>query len=271
MKPTAERVARPRVDSIERDVLMSAGRLDDTVAVVSGASSGIGWATARALAVHGAKVLVLARRADRLAELVQTIEADGGDAHAYEVDVTDAGSVAEVLTAIGDEHERIDILVNNAGFLANGPAVGAELTDWHRMIDVNVGGVLNVTHAALPYVVKAARGSRGVSDIVTVSSVAGRRVPSPSSNVYAATKHAVGAFSEALRQELSSERVRVGLVEPGVVRTEMTTGGAKNAPDATTGAPLDPDDIASAIVYMVGQPPHAAVNEILIRPTEQVT
>jgi NADP-dependent 3-hydroxy acid dehydrogenase YdfG len=249
---------------------MSTARLDGTVAVISGASSGIGWATARAMSTQGARVLVLARRIDRLTELVRTIGALGGDAKAYEVDVVDARAVAEVVTAIGDEHGRIDVLVNNAGFLANGPAIGADLADWHRMLDVNVGGVLNVTHAALPLVVKAASGPRGVADIVTVSSIAGRRVPNPESNVYAATKHAVGAFGEALRQELSSERVRVGLIEPGVVRTEMTTGGAKNAPDATTGAPLDPDDIANAIVYMVGQPPHAAVNEILIRPTEQV-
>lgn len=248
---------------------MSTARLNGTVAVVSGASSGIGWATALALSAHGARVLVLARRIDRLTELVRTIAADGGDAQAYEVDVTDADSVGEVLTAIGDEYGRIDMLVNNAGFLANGPAVGANLADWHRMIDVNVGGVLNVTHAALPWVGKAADGPRGVADIVIVSSAAGRRVPSPSSNVYSATKHAVGAFGEALRQELSSERVRVGLIEPGVVRTEMTTGGAKNAPDATTGAPLDPEDVANAIVFMVSQPPHAAVNEILIRPTEQ--
>ena len=250
---------------------MSAAQLNGTVAVISGASSGIGWATARALSTRGAKVLVLARRTDRLTELVQIIGAAGGDAQAYEVDVTNADDVREVVTAIGDEHGRIDVLVNNAGFLANGPAIGADLADWHRMIDVNVGGVLNVTHAALPFVVKAANGPRGVADIVTVSSVAGRRVPSPISNVYAASKHAVGAFGEALRQELSSERVRVGLIEPGVVRTEMTTGGSKNAPDATTGAPLDPDDIANAIVFMVTQPAHAAVNEILIRPTEQVT
>jgi NADP-dependent 3-hydroxy acid dehydrogenase YdfG len=214
-------------------------------------------------------VLVLARRADRLTELVGAIGAVGGDAKAYEVDVTDVDSVDEVVGALVDEHGRIDVLVNNAGFLANGPAIGADLIDWHRMVDVNFRGVLNVTHAALPFVVEAANGPRGVADIVMVSSVAGRKVPSPSSNVYAATKHAVGAFGEALRQELSSLRVRVGLIEPGVVRTEMTTGGAKNAPDATSGAPLNSDDIANAIVYMVSQPAHVAVNEILIRPTEQ--
>lgn len=249
--------------------MMGTARLDGTVAVISGASSGIGWSTARALSAAGANVLVLARRIDRLDDLVRTIEAEGGGARAYEVDVTDADAVGEVVSAIGGEYGRIDVLVNNAGFLANGPAIGADLADWHHMIDVNVGGVLNVTHTALPFVVSAADGARGVADIVTVSSVAGRRVPSSNSNVYAASKHAVGAFSEALRRELAGDRVRVGLIEPGVVRTEMTTGGAKNAPDATTGAPLDPDDVANAIVFMVGQPPHAAVNEILIRPTEQ--
>ncbi|MDX1873247.1 SDR family NAD(P)-dependent oxidoreductase [Mycolicibacterium sp. 120266] len=244
--------------------------LTGAVAMVSGASSGIGWATARALSAHGARVLVLARRIERLKDLVDVIAADGGQALAYQVDVADAAGVEHAIRVIGEEHGQIDVLVNNAGFLANGPAIGADLSDWHRMLDINVGGVLNLTHAALPYVVSAARGSRGVADIVNVSSVAGRRVPSPSSNVYAASKHAVVAFSEALRQELSPNQVRVGLIEPGVVRTEMTTGGAKHAPDATTGRPLNPDDVAGAITYMVTQPPHAAVNEILLRPTEQV-
>lgn len=244
--------------------------LTGSVAVVSGASSGIGWATARALSAQGAQLLVLARRIERLKDLVDVIASDGGQALAYEVDVADAAGVEQAVRAIGEEHGHIDVLVNNAGFLANGPAIGADLSDWHRMLDINVGGVLNLTHAALPYVVRAATGSRGVADIVNVSSVAGRRVPSPNSNVYAASKHAVVAFSEALRQELSGKGVRVGLIEPGVVRTEMTTGGAKNAPDATTGRPLNPDDVAGAITYMVTQPPHAAVNEILLRPTEQV-
>ncbi|TRW89125.1 SDR family oxidoreductase [Mycolicibacterium sp. 018/SC-01/001] len=249
---------------------MTTSQLSGSIAVISGASSGIGWATARALAGQGATVLVLARRTERLKELVDVIDADGGQARAYEVDVADADGTERVIRAIGDEHGRIDVLVNNAGFLANGPALDADLSDWHRMIDINLGGVLNLTHAALPYLVSAAEGSRGVADIVSTSSVAGRRVPGSDSNVYAATKHAVGAFSEALRQELSSKQVRVGLIEPGVVRTEMTTGGAKNAPDATTGRPLDPDDVARAVTYMVTQPAHAAVNEILLRPTEQV-
>ena len=248
---------------------MTTGRLDGTIALLTGASSGIGWASARALASEGATVAVLSRRIDRLHDLVEEIAADGGTARPFEVDVTDADAVGAAVRAVGEEFGRIDVLVNNAGFLANGPAVEADLEDWHRMIDVNVNGVLNTTHAALPYVTAAPNGHRGVADIVTISSVAGRRVPSPSSNVYSATKHAVGAFSEALRQELSSKKIRVGVIEPGVVRTEMTTGGSKGAPDATTGEPLHPEDIAAALVYMVTQPAHAAVNEILVRPTEQ--
>ncbi|WP_045824299.1 SDR family oxidoreductase [Williamsia herbipolensis] len=248
---------------------MASARLGETVAVVTGASSGIGEATARALAAEGATVVLLARRRDRLDELVATIGSDGGTAHAHEVDVTDASAVAEVMTSLAEQFGRIDILVNNAGFLANSLARDADLDDWHRMLDVNVGGVLNTTHAALPHVVAAAGDVRGVADIVTVSSLAGRRVPTAESNVYSATKHAVNAFSEALRRELVGERVRVGVVEPGVVRSEMTTGGGKGAPDATTGDPLHAEDIADAIVYMVTRPDHVAVNEILIRPTEQ--
>lgn len=249
---------------------MGAARLDGTVAVVTGASSGIGWATAHGLAAEGAEVLVLARRTERLSELVGRIEGEGGTARSIAVDVVDADAVAQVIGAIGEEYGRIDVLVNNAGFLANGPAVEADLADWHRMVDVNVNGVLNVTHAALPHLVTAARGARGVADLVMISSIAGRRVPTPDSNVYSASKHAVVAFIEALRQELSPHRVRVSGIEPGVVRTEMTTGHAKNAPDATVGDPLHPEDIADAIVYSVTRPARVSLNEILIRPTEQL-
>ncbi|MGU3292765.1 SDR family oxidoreductase [Williamsia sp. M5A3_1d] len=248
---------------------MNQPRLSGTVAVITGASSGIGAATARAIASEGATVVVLARRVDRLTELVSDIEATGGSAQAHEVDVTDADAVARAIASIGDEFGRIDILVNNAGFLANTPALEADLADWHQMVDVNINGVLNITHAALPLVAAAPGGVRGIADIVTLSSVAGRRVPRPESNVYSATKHAVTAFSEALRRELAEKQVRVGVVEPGVVRSEMTTGDSKGAPDATQGTPLLAEDIADAIVYMVTRPDHAAVNEILIRPSEQ--
>ncbi|KQS00479.1 oxidoreductase [Williamsia sp. Leaf354] len=248
---------------------MTKERLSGTLAVITGASSGIGAATARALASEGATVVVLARRLDRLTELVAEIESTGGTARAREVDVTDADAVSRVIASIGEEFGRIDILVNNAGFLSNRPAVEASLADWHQMVDVNINGVLNTTHAALPLVTAAVGGARDIADIVTISSVAGRRVPRPESNVYSATKHAVTAFSEAIRRELAEKRVRVGVVEPGVVRSEMTTGDSVGAPDATQGAPLLAEDIADAIVYIVTRPAHAAVNEILIRPSEQ--
>ncbi|MGI5226912.1 SDR family oxidoreductase [Actinoallomurus sp. CA-142502] len=249
--------------------------LSDTSAVVTGASSGIGAAVAQALAAEGATVALLARRRDRLAALAETVDARaGGRAHVYQADVTDADAVRTAIDAAARDCGGIDILVNNAGGGTWGPALTADLADWHGTVEVNLNGVLNTTHAALPYLTRAAAGHRrGVADIVTISSAAGRRVPGPMSNVYAATKHAVGAFSEALRQELAEHHVRAGLVEPGVVVTELTTGGRAHAPDATrpTGyGLLQPDDIAAAVVFMVTRPRHAAVNEILVRPTEQV-
>jgi NADP-dependent 3-hydroxy acid dehydrogenase YdfG len=139
------------------------------------------------------------------------------------------------------------------------------------MVDVNVGGVLATTHAALGHLTEAAKGERGIADVVTVSSVAGRKVAMPAVNVYAATKHAVGAFSEALRQELGSAHVRVGLVEPGLVRSELTEGqgAAQRAESEMELGLMEAEDIADAIVYMVTRPRRAAVNEILVRPTEQ--
>ncbi|MBY8885205.1 SDR family oxidoreductase [Streptomyces sp. PTM05] len=248
--------------------------LKNTTAVVTGASSGIGTAVAEALAAQGATVALFARRRDRLTELAEAINArDGGRAHPYAVDVTDADAVRAAIESAAGDHGGIDILVNNAGSGTWSPALEADLTDWHSTVEVNVNGVLNTTHAALPHLTRAASGERGVADLVTISSVAGRRIPTPQSNVYAATKHAVSAFTEALRQELAERHVRAGLVEPGVVVTELTTSGQEYAPDArnpTGYGLLRPEDVATAVVFMVTQPRHAAVNEILLRPTEQV-
>ncbi|MEW2544911.1 SDR family oxidoreductase [Streptomyces sp. NPDC047002] len=249
--------------------------LKDTTAVVTGASSGIGAAVAEALAAEGASVALLARRRDRLTGLAEAINARGaGRAEVYEADVTDADAVRAAVEAAAERGGNgIDILVNNAGSGTWGPALGADLADWHSTVDVNVGGVLNATHAALPHLARAAdTAPRGVADLVTVSSIAGRRVPGPDSNVYAATKHAVGAFSEALRQELAGRHVRVGVVEPGIVVTELTTSGRPHAPDATSPTGyglLQPGDIAAAVVFMVTRPRHVALNEMLVRPTEQ--
>ena len=245
-----------------------AGRLDGAVAVVTGASSGIGEATARALAAEGATVALLARRKDRLTDLAGEI---GDRAAVYEVDVTDSDAVAATLASVVSDHGRLDVLVNNAGYGSMVPALEAELSQWRQMVAVNVDGVLATTHAALGHLVAAAGGPRGIADVVTISSVAGRKVAGPPVNVYAATKHAVGAFSEALRQELAPRHVRVGLVEPGLVRTELSEGNgfAAEADANQELGMLEAEDIAEAVVFMVTRPRRTAVNEMLVRPTEQ--
>ncbi|MEJ2860963.1 SDR family oxidoreductase [Actinomycetospora flava] len=244
------------------------GRLDSTTAIVTGASSGIGAATARALAAEGAAVALFARRRDRLEDLAR--ELDGASVH--EVDVSDADAVRRAVDEVAQQRGGVDVLVNNAGYGSMDLARDADLAEWQKMVDVNLHGVLSTTHAALDHLARSARGSRGIADVVTVSSVAGRSVTGPGSNIYAATKHAVGAFSEALRQELAEQHVRVGLVEPGLVDTELTNTGDDNKPDASQASELGllhADDIADAVVYVVTRPARAAVNEMLVRPTEQ--
>jgi NADP-dependent 3-hydroxy acid dehydrogenase YdfG len=248
--------------------------LDTTTAVVTGASSGIGAATARALAAQGAAVALLARRRDRLEILANEISAlpDSAGAYVYQLDVSDVDAVHELIERVGHDLGGIDVLVNSAGYGAWAPALEAEFAEWQKMVAVNLSGVLATIHAALPHLSTAAQGPRGIADVVTISSVAGRKITSLASNVYSATKHAVGAFSEALRQELAEHHIRVGLVEPGIVATEMTTSGRTYAPDATAASEfgaLESSDIADAVVYMVTRPQRAAINEILIRPTEQ--
>ena len=245
-----------------------------TVALVTGASSGIGAATARALAAEGAAVALLARRADRLGELKAEIEAAGGTALTTVADVTDAGQVAAAVAAAVGELGRLDMLVNNAGLLRMGEAAGAPLKDWDDLVSVNVSGVLYATHAALPHLIAAAAGGpRRVADIVTVSSTGGR-VARPGTAVYSLTKFGVNAFSEGIRQELIGKRVRVGLVEPGTVATEITESLPAQAQRAqaerTAGmVKLRPEDIADAVLYMVTRDRRVAVNEMLVRSAEQ--
>lgn len=244
-------------------------QLQGTTAVVTGASSGIGEAVTRALVAQGATVAALARRRDRL----ESLAADLGDAIVVtEADVTDDDAVRAAVDRIAADHGGIGMLVNNAGYGAWSPALSADLGQWRRMVEVNLTAVLATSHAALPHLVEAAMGARGVADLVSISSIAGRKVPGPNSNVYAATKHGVGAFSEALRVELAERHVRVGLVEPGIVTSEMTTSGARFAPDARDAGEyraLDPAAIADAVLYMVTRPRGVAVHEMLVRPTEQ--
>ena len=249
-------------------------RLDGTVALVTGASSGIGEATAIDLAQHGASVVVAARRKDRLDELVTAIEASGGRALAIECDVTDQEEAAALIARTVEELGRLDTLVNNAGVMLLGPVVDAPIEEWNRMVALNVGGLLACAHAALPHLLAAAEDSpRRVADLVNVSSVAGR-VPRLGSAVYNLTKHGVGAFSESLRQEVTRRHVRVSLVEPGATSTELAT---HVRPEVLEGMMtrlagverLEAGDIADAITYIVTRPRRMAVNEILIRPTEQ--
>jgi NADP-dependent 3-hydroxy acid dehydrogenase YdfG len=251
----------------------TARALDGTAALVTGASSGIGEATAVALAGQGARVALAARRADRLEALAGRIE---DSALVVEADVAREEEARAAVERTVDELGRLDIVVNNAGVMLLGPAVDAPLEEWRRMVDVNLSGLLAVTHAALPHLLRAAdgRGGRGVADLVNISSVAGR-VARSGSGVYNATKHAVGAFSEALRQENVEHDIRVTLIEPGAVDTELPDHNNPEMQEALRKRfegveRLTADDIARAIVYAIGQPDHVAINEVLVRPTRQL-
>jgi NADP-dependent 3-hydroxy acid dehydrogenase YdfG len=246
--------------------------LDGTVALVTGASSGIGAATAAALAAQGAAVTLAARRADRLDTLAAGIRNEGGTALALECDITDqqqaAGAVERTVAELG----RLDTLVNNAGLMLLGPVAGAPVPEWQQMVQVNVLGLLYCAHAALPHLLRAAQdGPRQVADVVNISSVAGR-VARNGNGVYALTKHAVGAFSESLRQEVTRRYVRVSLVEPGATSTELASHNRPEVLESIRsqfGQLMQAADIADAITYIVTRPRHVAVNELLIRPTEQ--
>ncbi len=249
------------------------GRLEGTVALVTGASSGIGEATALALAAEGARVAVAARRRSRLDELAARIATDS-EALVIEADVTDEASVRAMVARTVEEFGRLDTLINNAGVMLLGPIEGAPVEEWRRMVALNLLGLLYCTHAALPHLLAAAQEDpRHVADVVNVSSVAGR-VARQGSGVYNATKFGVGAFSESLRQEVTRRHVRVSLVEPGATRTELA---GHNRPEVikTISANFDQtelmqaEDIAESIVFTVTRPRHVAVNEVLIRPTEQ--
>jgi NADP-dependent 3-hydroxy acid dehydrogenase YdfG len=248
--------------------------LDGTVALVTGASSGIGEATGRRLAAEGAAVAVAARRMDRLERLVEEIGDAGGRALAIESDVTDRAQAEALVERTVAELGRLDTVVNNAGVMLLGPAEGAAIEEWERMVDLNVKGLLYVAKAALPHLLKYAdEAPRMVTDLVNISSVAGRRARAGSA-VYNATKHGVGAFSEALRQEVTERHLRVSLVEPGAVSTELASHNRPEVQEAMKGRfgdieRLEADDIADTISYIVTRPRHMAINEILVRPTEQ--
>jgi NADP-dependent 3-hydroxy acid dehydrogenase YdfG len=244
--------------------------LEGRKAVITGASSGIGAATAAALAAEGAAVALGARRKERLDELAQRIEGDGGSAHAFEVDISDEDAARAFIESAAEQMGGIDILVNNAGVMLLGPIGGADTEEWRRMVDVNLLGLLYCTHAALPLMQEGGGGH-----IVNLSSVAGRTA-NLGSGVYNLTKWGVNGFSEALRQEVLHSGIRVTIVEPGFVATELQ-GHNKNPVvqeqlekmREQVGEALEAEDIAAGIVYAVSSPQRVNVNEILIRPTGQ--
>jgi NADP-dependent 3-hydroxy acid dehydrogenase YdfG len=242
--------------------------LDGKVAAVTGASSGIGEATALALVAEGAAVALAARRTDRITDLAARIEADGGKALAIETDITDESQANRFIERTNEELGGLDILVNNAGLMLLGPVAGAPTEQWRQMIDVNLLGLLYCTHAALPIM-----GAAGSGDVVNVASVAGR-IAAAGSGVYNMTKWGVVGFSEALRQECSRAGVRVTAIEPGWVDTELQGHNEHplvvermNKLIETIDKILEPEDIARAITFAVTQPPHVSINEMLIRPT----
>jgi NADP-dependent 3-hydroxy acid dehydrogenase YdfG len=237
------------------------------VAAVTGASSGIGAATATALSRAGAAVALAARRRDRLEELAQALD---GPSSIHEVDVTDEQQARSFIEAAHAEHGGLHVLVNNAGLMLLGAVHGADTADWRRMLDVNLWGLLVCTHAALPLIA----GSGG-GDVVNVSSVAGRRADAGAA-VYNMTKFGVHAFSEALRQEALHAGVRVTIVAPGFVETELQGHNtdpvvvrAMSRSREQIGEVLKPEDVAEAIVHAVTRPPHVCVNEVVVRPTGQ--
>ncbi len=251
--------------------MSESGPLADTVALVTGASSGIGEATALTLSDLGASVALVARRADRLAALAERI---GDGALVIEADVGDQEAAAAAVQRTVDELGRLDTLINNAGVMLLGPIENAPLEEWETMVSVNVRGLLYTAHAALPHLLKAAVDSpRQVADLVNISSVAGR-VARLGSGVYNLTKHGVGAFSESLRQEVTQRHVRVSLVEPGATATELASHNRAEVQEQmakrfSSMELMQAQDIADAIAYIVTRPRRVAINEMLIRPTEQ--
>jgi NADP-dependent 3-hydroxy acid dehydrogenase YdfG len=239
------------------------------VALVTGASSGIGEATALALAEAGAAVAVGARRRDRLDALAGKLRDDGARVLTLDLDVTDEQACRDAVARTREELGGLDVLVNNAGVMLLGTIVGADPEDWRRMVSTNVLGLMYMTHAAIDGMVE-----QGSGDVVNISSVAGRSARK-GAGVYNASKWAVNAFSESLRQEVTGRGVRISLVEPGAVATELSShitqeeareASRKMAESMRT---LQAEDIARAILYVVTQPPHVAVNEVLVRPTDQ--
>lgn len=237
------------------------------VVVITGASSGLGEAAARHLSALGATVVLGARRMDRIRALADALNGQGGKALAFETDVTRRDAVQRLVDAAVSAYGRIDVMINNAGLMPNSPLERLKVEDWERMVDVNIKGVLYGIAAALPVMQRQKSGH-----IVNVASVAGHKIR-PGGAVYAATKHAVRALSEGLRQEVKPYNIRTTIISPGAVATELP--GSITEPDVAAAVQkvyahaIPADAFARAVAYVIAQPEDVDINEILFRPTRQ--
>ena len=247
---------------------MRTPNIADKVVVITGASSGIGESTARLLAGSGAKVVLGARRTDRIGALVKDITAKGGAALGFQADVTKRSEVEALVQGAIHEHGRIDVMVNDAGIMPIAPMAALKVEEWDRMIDVNIKGLLFGVAAVLPIMQKQKQGH-----IINMSSVGGFKVWAPGGTVYSATKFAVRAITEGLRMEHKADNIRCTIISPGAVATELPEGSSeedtkKNLREFYKIA-VPADSVARAIAYAIEQPAEVDVNEIVIRPTKQ--
>jgi len=242
--------------------------IEGKVVVITGASSGLGQATARLLSAQGATVALGARRLDRLQALAEELTRSGGKALAVTTDVTDCDQVKRLVDTAVQTYGRIDVMINNAGLMPNSPLERLKIDDWNRMIDVNIKGVLYGIAAALPYMKQQRAGH-----IINVSSVAGHKVRAGGA-VYAATKHAVRALSEGLRQEVKPYNIRTTVISPGAIATELPNSVtepdvAENFRKFYEELAIPAESFARAVAFAISQPEDVDVNEILFRPTRQ--
>ncbi|MFG1934349.1 SDR family oxidoreductase [Mycobacterium sp. NPDC048908] len=253
----------------------TAAPLAGRVAAITGASSGIGEATAKRLAAAGAKVAVLARRADRLEKLVNEIEESGGTALAVAADVTDADALRDAAARIANELGTVDLLFNNAGVMLPAPVEELPIEQWRQQIDINISGLMNAVAAFVPQLIAAA-DEKGVADLINTSSIAAQNI-FPNFAVYSGTKAYVTHMSRTLRAELGAKNVRVSAVEPGIVETELqghvTDAGAQEWLESTRGQIdwLAPGDVAEAITFLASQPARVNIQQLTVMPTKQAS